>query len=126
MEALESSTLVDNPWRRSTLVRLATSGLKSGFADKGTSRTLVGAIAGGNERTWTAALDFMLPKPDSDGQTARFSEPSLVQNTCSQRLYLTPVSIIAMKVKGLALQDAANAKRWFNNTGNIVSSILGA
>jgi hypothetical protein len=66
MEALESSTLVDNPWSRSTLVRLATSGLKSGFADKGTSRTLVGAIAGGNERTWIAASDFMLPKPDSD------------------------------------------------------------
>jgi hypothetical protein len=51
MEALESSTLVDNPCRRSTLVRCATSGLKSGLEDKGTKRTFVGAIAGGNDKT---------------------------------------------------------------------------
>ena len=62
MEALESSTLVDNPWSRSTLVRLATSGLKSGFADKGTSRTLVGAIAGGNERTWDSSVRLYASK----------------------------------------------------------------
>ena len=61
MEALESSTLVDNPWRRSTLVRSATSGLNSGFADKGTSRTLVGVIAGGNDRTYSGALVSVIP-----------------------------------------------------------------
>jgi hypothetical protein len=52
IEALESSTRVDRPCRLKTLVRCATSGLKSGLADKGTKRTLVGAIAGGKERTW--------------------------------------------------------------------------
>ena len=51
MEAPESSTLVDIPRRRSTLVRSATSGLNSAFADKGTNKTFVGAIVGGNERT---------------------------------------------------------------------------
>jgi hypothetical protein len=51
METLESSTLVDKPRLRRTLVSLATIGLKAGLEDNGTRRTLVGATAGGNERT---------------------------------------------------------------------------
>jgi hypothetical protein len=51
IETLESSTLVDSPWLRRTLVSFAISGLKEGFEDSGTKRTLVGATAGGNERT---------------------------------------------------------------------------
>ena len=62
MEAPESSTLVDNPWRRSTLVNSETSGLNSGFEDNGTSRTLVGAIAGGNERTCPLMSDSKILK----------------------------------------------------------------
>ena len=77
IEALESSTFVDNPWRRSTLVRLATSGLNSGFADKGTSRTLIGAIAGGNERTYPKASDSAIPNQCSGNKQLAPQSPPL-------------------------------------------------
>jgi len=61
---------VERPRVRSAEVKVAIRGLKRGLEERGTRRTFVGAIAGGKERT------------------ARSSEPSRVQNTCSQREYL--------------------------------------
>jgi hypothetical protein len=51
MDAEESSTRLETPSARSLLDMCLIRGLKLSWAERGTSRTLVGATGGGKDRT---------------------------------------------------------------------------
>lgn len=59
IDAEESSTRLETPKERSLSDMCRRRGLKLSWVERGTSKTLVGATVGGNERTWFSSAKFI-------------------------------------------------------------------